>query len=274
VGPPPGESPGKMRMDPFYRALSLSSKERAAADTDLGLLHAGVRLGMLLPRFHACAHLSALPLPPHAPTPLLLAVVQGSSFLLSAALLACKRAALQAALAQGGTLAALEGACAQAGAVPPLPICIAEGAAARPLAPAELRAWLACQAALLGALLEGAPPWEARGRHGCHGALELLAPADGAPAAYCPVALAGVLLDYPIVYDLQGARGHCLDGCALSVWRAGPFAFSIPLALAGDAAARAAIAQWRALLAARAAEAGVVPLDCSCTTESRTHYVC
>ena len=88
------------------------------------------------------------------------------------------------------------------------------------------------------------------------------------------MALAGVLLDYPIVYDLQGARGHCLDGCALSVWRAGSFAFSIPLALAGDAPARAFIEQWRGLLAARAAAAGAAPLDCSCTTESRTHYVC
>jgi hypothetical protein len=280
-----------MTSDPFHpfcRALRLSASDALATAADLHLVAAGLRLGALLPRFHAEAHLAHLP--PHAPPLLLATVPSGSTFLLQAPLLRAKRDALRAALAAGGTPGALEAACRAARAVPPLPVRIDAGGGAPSALPAPaLPAWLQRHAALLDGLCgdgdgdaaaaaaaASSPAWAVVARAGAHVALRLAegdaGPGPGAGRHYCPIALAGLLLDYPIVYDLQGGEGHCLGGCALHVWRAGgAIAFSLPAALAPLPGARDALEQWQALLAARAAAAGLAPLGITCTPENRTH---
>lgn len=276
----------------FLRALRLPAHEAADAAAALALLTTSLRLGALLPRFDAHAHCALLP-PAHAPL-LLVTLPGGSSFLLHAALLASKCSALQeAARAQpeggggaagGSACAALAAAAARWRAVLPLPVRISAAAAA-PSAlagDAELRAWLLRHARLLSDLVstsssggggaEAGGAWEVVARAGPHAALRLC---EGPAAdACCPVALAALLLDYPIAYDLGGSAAHCLGGCELHVWRAGgSIAFSLPAALAPSQAARSALAQWQELLAQRAAAAGVAPLALDVRSECRAHVV-
>lgn len=233
----------------------------------LRLVVSGVRVGALLPRFDAHAHLPALAA---SPTPCILATVQGSTFLLHRGLLCDKVRAFESALADGGgaAAAALAAACGSARAVAPFPVSIslAERTPRALEDGTELRPWLQRHTLLLSQLLlpptGGSPYWRHAASGSAHGAAVM--EAEGVAAAgVCPVALAGLFLDYPIVYTLSGSTENCLGGLDLELWRGGQHvSFSLPVT-AACARAREAVALWRELLAERCARAGTPPLAVS-----------
>jgi len=236
---------------------------------------------------------AAVPLPPDAAgAPLLAASYLGTTFTLHAALLSAKAAALLQA-ARGQPLVA---AFAGVAAVPAWPVA-AGGRLPRPraLSAAEAAEWAAPHAAALAGLLHAvgaAPGGEGAGAGelpqpacGC-GSWERAGPRaarwrEGAPggcaaahAQPCPVALCGVLLDYPVAYDLAWGggggvgAGNCLAASPLLVFE-GPWAFSVPEVCADDERVAEALAAWRAALSARGAAAWAPP-----ARKVRTKVVC
>ena len=257
-------------LSAFTSALGLTRKECSALVDDLSLVTSSVRCGAMLPRMDSAVHVTHLPA---SCPPCTLVDLGGPSFCLSTALLAAKCSALgvaAAAAAAAGTASTLASACAASAAVAPIPILIGGPSCSQPrlLTEAELAAWLPRYAAALAGLLAGSSSalWQGAS-HGPHRALTWVG-GELASHGLCPVALAGLFLDYPAVYDLGHASVNCLGGIDLAVYSAGPIAFSIPCALE----AACALASWRALLQQRATAAGQ-SLEISRALVNRTSLV-
>jgi hypothetical protein len=139
------------------------------------------------------------------------------------------------------------------------------GGGEEPLPPCGCGRWVGAGAA-------GRVRWEEGGGGGGGGcAVHSLG-----PARLCPVALCGVLLDFPVTFDLSWGGGggegggNCL--CASPLWLyEGAWAFSVPGACADDDNVRASLRAWRAAMEVRGCAAlwGASP-----TRRERTTFVC
>ena len=239
---------------------------KLARATEVALEHvvSGLRCGSSLDRANPAPAALTLPSSPQ----ILVASFLGTTFTLHAPLLRAKTAALLS-VSRGESLLT---AFAKQAAAPSWPVAAGGHLRApRALSARESAAWAAPHARMLTGLLSAAtasggapepPPacgcgWWARA-----GGAGRVAWQEGSPggcsaehARPCPVALCGVLLDFPAVYDLAHAggeegNGNCLGASPLLVFE-GPWAFSVPAVCETDENVAAALAAWKLVLAAR-----------------------